>query len=301
MSTNTFLTTRTTTLASLGAVAYGSSSFYFFVQDQIRGSNPLYDLHRSRPSALFLDMLGSREVFVEYIAELAQVSNIYSKLHKLYPDKISSREGFAEHFLRIFLRELDNLTRYSVFVMDFLDGCLDILVKELSMGETNYIPDGFSKLLLSGLDGYGTDISNFKEVLAIIFDNPNAKLDDAPADRLIKLRRGLSTEFNHKGLTKARVEIPISQWQQDFAYRDMKVFQEQSARLVVTENYDGYGIDQVLNPEIINGLSTKTLSSDEAGVKDYTPPPSNRNRLSEGEQRVVDFDLINAPVGVVEV
>lgn len=300
MSSNKFLTTRATTLAGLAAVAYGNSSFFFFVQDQIRGAHSMYDLHRSRPSSLLLDMLGSREVFIEYASKIASESDLYFELEKLYPQIITAPTDFSEIFLRVFLRELDNLTQYSVFVRQFFRECLEQALLEISFGQYALLNYDYVDSFLLGLREEIGDIKYLEDILLIILDNPSTKINAAPADKILKLKRGLSTEYNHKGLTKARVEIPISQWEQNFVYRDMRGFQPSMINVVITENYDGYSLESVLSPEITNGLGTTVVGATWDSSSYEFPQASNR-RLSPEEQRIMNFDLVNSQTGLVEV
>lgn len=298
MSTNTFLTTKTTTTSSLAATAYGNSSFFFFVQDQIKGAHPLYDLHRSRPSSIFLDMLGSRDIFVDYID--TQDFKIFAKLRALFPQKSINLSNL---FLDLFLRELDNLTEYSIAPEKFLEENINIFIEEISLGE--YVQSSeesreFAQLFMAELSKQTTNISRLKEILLIILENPMTKLDDAPADLLLPLRKGLSTDYNHKGLTKERVEIPISDWQNDYIYRDLKVYDASRSRLLVVENYDGYGIDFLRNFTLTNGITTENIYLEDR-LDEIELPKMNPTRLKAGEARIINFDLINAPTGIVEV
>lgn len=298
MSTNTFLTTKTTTTSSLAATAYGNSSFFFFVQDQIKGAHPLYDLHRSRPSSIFLDTLGSRDIFVDYID--TQNFKIFAKLRALFPQKSISLSNL---FLDLFLRELDNLTEYSIAPDKFLEENINIFIEEISLG--GYVQSSeesreFAQLFMAELSKQTTNISRFKEILLIILENPMTKLDDAPADLLLPLRKGLSTDYNHKGLTKERVEIPISDWQNDYIYRDLKVYDVSRSRLLVVENYDGYGIDFLRNSTLTNGITTENIYLEDR-FDEIELPKMNPTRLKAGEARIINFDLINAPTGIVEV
>ena len=298
MSTTTFLTTRTTTAAGLAAVAYGSSTFFNFVQDQIRGAHPLYDLHRSRPSSLLVDMLGSRQVFTDYVANIN--FKLFSRLSTLFPERSSD---LPNRFLDTLLRELDNLTEYSVDPRKLIEESVNILIEEVSLG--TYLPEEsesreFVNTFVSGLAKQSTDMSRLIDILLIIVENPATKIDDAPSDLLLPLRKGLSTDFNHKGLTKARVEIPVSQWENNFVYRDMDFYDSSKTGLYVIENYDGYGIDFLLEPSLTNGITTENIYAEDR-LSDYEFPRTNPTRLKEGEKRIINFDLINSPTGLVEV
>lgn len=298
MSTNSFLTTRTSTTAGLAAVAYGSSLFFYFVQDQIRGAHPLYDIHRSRPSSLLIDMLGSRGVFEDYL--ISKNFKLFSKIEKLYPEKSSE---IYSRYLDVFLREIDNLSEYSVNYLKLIEEITNIFIEEISFG--TYVSSSseakdFSKIFVDGLSNEKTDMSKLIEILTIIMENPSTKFDDAPSDLILRLRKGLSTEYNHKGFTKQRVEIPINQWEANFTYRDISQYDGSRSRIFVTENYEGYGIDFLLDPSISNGLTTQTIY-EEDGIRDYEFPRTNPSRLKEGEQRIINFDLINSPTGLVEV
>lgn len=300
MSATKFITTRTTSLAGLAAAAYGNSALFFFVQDQIRGSHSMYDLHRSRPSSLFMDMIGFKEVFVEYFNKTILDTRVYAEVSKLYPHKVSSPTDFSEQYLAVFLRELDNQSNYSIFVKQFLLNCLETMLLEISFGEYVSEDTEIVTKFLTQLRQELSDIKFFEDILAIILDNPSTKLHDAPSDRILKLKRGFSTDYNHKGLTKSRVEIPIKQWEDSYVYRGMKNLEPSNSRLFIVENYDGYIVDSVLDPAVANGLGTATISSMGITDSDETLRMPSR-RLTPAEQRIIDFDLVNSPTGLVEV
>lgn len=298
MSTNIFLTTRNTTTSSLAATAYGNSSFFFFVQDQIKGAHPLYDLHRSRPSSIFLDMLGSKDIFVDYV-DNRNFKN-FAKLRALFPQKSTNLSSL---FLDVFLRELDNLTEYSIAPEKFLEENINILIEEVSLGkyvQTLNESKEFAQQFITGLSSQATNMSRFKEILLIILENPMTKLDDVPADLLLPLRKGLSTDYNHKGLTKERVEIPISDWQNDYIYRDLKVYDASRSRFFIIENYNEYGIDFLRNSALTNGITTENIYLEDR-FDEIELPRINPTRLKAGEARIINFDLISAPTGIVEV
>lgn len=300
MSANKFLTTRTTSLAGLAAAAYSNSAFFFFVQDQIRGAHSMYDLHRSRPSSLFLDMIGFKEVFVDYFNNIIETDPLYLEVSRLFPHKVASLSDFSEVYLEVFLRELDNLTNYSIFIKQFMSDCLDIMLSEISF--RSYETDNYAVVtnFLAGLRGQNTDIKFFEDILAIVLDNPSTKIHDAPPDRILKLKRGFTTDYNHKGLTKARVEIPIRQWEESYIYRDLKQLEPATAKMLITENYDGYMVEAILEPTLTNGLGTEIIGATYNYSGNETLMPNSR-RLTAAEQRIIDFDLVNSPTGLVEV
>lgn len=300
MTTKNYLTSRISNQVGLAAIAYGQSDYFAYVQDQVIGSHTYYDLHLSRPSSVFTDLHGSFSDLKTYFCGHLSLDQGFQDLLLLYPG-IESAEVFFDYFIKTFLREIDNISTYGVNLPDFLQECLDLVTFELSLGGKIVDYTGFVKDFVEGLAEEITSTQRFDSIFRIVADNPLSKIYDLPDNKIIPLRTELLNEYNHKGFTKELVEIPVSDWESGYIYRNIKDFNSPKITQCVTENYSGYTLDQINNLEVTNGLGTETMADALSRVESYPTRSLVNNRLSLAEQRILEFDLVNSPTGLLNI
>lgn len=284
----------------LAAVAYGRSDYFGYVQDQIIGSHTYYDLHLSRPSTIFSDLFGDFSELREYFVQTFESTEVSDILFKLQPRLLNSAR-FFDTFIQTFLRELDNISEYGVSLPSFLD-----LTLKLSAAEPN--PDDdlidfteFIKLFIDGLaEQTSSEVKRFSSLFRIVADNPLCKIYDLPNNKVIALRNELLNEYNARGFEKEFVEIPISDWENEYIYRNTANYATPKIVAYATQNYASYISDHVFSPEVTNGLGVETIADATTRVDSYPVGSSTvNNRLSPAEQKVLEFDLINSPTGII--
>lgn len=286
----------------LAAIAYGRSDYFGYVQDQIIGSHTYYDLHLSRPSTIFSDLFGDFSELQEYFVQTFESTEASDILFKLQPRLLNSAH-FFDIFIQTFLRELDNISEYGVSLPSFLDLTLKLSVAEPNLTAADKLINftEFIKLFIDGLaEQSSSEIKRFASLFRIIADNPLCKIYDLPNNKVISLRNELLNEYNAQGFEKEFVEIPISDWENGYIYRNTANYATPKIVAYATQNYASYISDHVYSPEVTNGLGVETIADATARVDSYPVGSSTvNNRLSPAEQKVLEFDLINSPTGII--
>lgn len=304
MSTTNYLTSRVSNQIGLASIAYGQPDYFTYVQTQVIGSHPYYDLHLSRPSMVFEGLFKQFSELRSYFASQLEGAEVWSTILKLFP-RAKTPEGFFDIFLMIFLREIDNISVYEPNLPEFLTSCLSLTLRELNKERKNIDYINFGAFVRSFLDNLPTQpttaVRRFASLFRIATDNPRTKIYDLPNNKVITLRNELRNEFNEKGLQKEFVEIPISDWENGLIYRDTSNLTTDKTVVYVTQNYSGYITEHVTSPAATNGLGTETIADATVRVEAYPPSTMVNNKLSPAEQKILEFDLINSQTGIIEI
>lgn len=250
---------------------------------------------------VFKDLFGKFSDLEIYFSSIFSTDSFFIELTKVYPH-IETVDKFFEMFISVFLRELDNISSYGLSLPQFLQECLDLLVYEISLGAIENGGARFASVIKNFMDGLATQQTNvkrFNSLYIIVSDNPLTKIYDLPDNKILALRTDIKDEYNHRGFTKEFVEIPMTDWENEYTYRNVANFNNSKISRYVTENYSGYIADHITAPEVTNGLGVETIADATARVNSYPQTTRLNYKLSPAEQKVLEFDLVNSPTGVI--
>lgn len=290
MSYSRYLTSPITNLAGLSAIAYGDSQYFYYIQNQFIYGRQWKDLYKSRPSQLFFDFIIDSSDFENYILSYFESNKIISINKKLLRDKFKNK-SFEKVFIEKFSLFLDTNTVYDIGFVEILDKTFkDILIYKKE--KSGQIAQDFNEYIINNYSSY----SRLDIFVDIIVNNPNTKIYDLPDNHIITLLNSLDKiQFNSKGLNNNYVEIPISDYENDYIYRNVTDARNSNVQLnkFVRANYSNYLPDQLNSAETYNGVDTRIPIEDELDITEINNVP-----ISSDIDRIRNFSLINKPPGL---
>ena len=294
MAKSNFLTDKFSTTGGLAAVAYGSSSLFPAVADQIKRRSKTRALDSQRPSHAFLDFVGTRkfvlDVFKSVFEEEYNTGEIITDFIDLYAHSV---DNFSETLLEIFLYSIDEYSTYSISPSGIFaesiektmlrfdpESNLDIDFRDLTIK----IQNKFIEL------GYiGEDVSS---VLVFLINNPNTKLSEAPPDNLIQLEAQSTTTKDSKGVERNYGTLSPQKYYNGAAYNtDPSAFKKS-----VVQGYVGYPLVSLLGESILNQDSYENLDLDYIGSSVLSNIQDNSN-LSPTERAIYNLNLATLDLG----
>ena len=250
MAKSNFLTDSFSTTGGLAAVAYGSSSLFPTVADQIKRGSRTKAIDSQRPSQVFLDFVGTKNFVLDVFKSLIQSEydseEIITDFIDLYASDVDT---FSSTLLEIFLSGIDEYSTYSISPSTIFSDSVERTVYRFNANSDLEID---SATLSSKIEeefikfGYvGEDVSS---VLVLIINNPNTKITSAPPDNLIKLDvQGVSTR-DSRGVDRVYGTISPVDYYKGVAYKN----EGSSIKKSIVQGYVGYPLVSLLGESLLN-------------------------------------------------
>ena len=289
-----FLTDKFSTTGGLAAVAYGSSSLFSTVADQIKRGSKTRGLDSQLPSHAFLDFVGTKryvyDIFKAVVQEEYDAEEIITDFIDLYATNV---DVFTEVLTDNFIKSINNYSTYSVSPSTII---LDSIEKTLS-GFTDSVDlevdaqDLSTKIQGKFVEtGYiGEDVAS---VMVFLINNPNTKVSAAPPDNIVQLDvRGLSTK-DARGVDRNYGTIPPQNYYSGTAYRN----EGSSFKKAVVQGYVGYPLVSLLGESILNPDSYENLDLNYTGSSILNNLEDN-SYLSDKERAIYNLSLATLNLG----
>lgn len=294
MAKSNFLTDRFSTTGGLAAVAYGSSSLFATVADQIKQNSKTKALDKQIPSHAFLDFVGTDSFVFDIVKSVFQKEyDLESDLTDFIDLYAKDVDNFSISFTNTFIRNINKYSTYSLSVSIAFSDTLEETVVKFSDStdlEINYA-DLTNKISTEFIEaGYiGEDIQIF---LAFLINNPNTKIASAPPDTLVQLDvQGISTK-DHRGVERNFGTLPPQDYYAGVAYNADGTLLKKA----ILQGYVGYPLVTLLGESLLNSDAYENLNVGSIGSSVLGEVSANSN-LSAGEEAIYNINLATIDIG----
>jgi len=217
---NNFLTDKFTTTGGVASVAYGSSSLFYNVCDQIKNSSASKTLDQQLPSHLVLDFVGTKDILINifYLGLQAE----YTKEEELTDFIDIFANGIAEFSsiaCSIFLKNLNKVSNYNYEFSDIIAEALFETKSRYSNNsdiEINY--DQIVSQIVTEFDDQGYVLKDLKNIVLIALRNPRTKITYAPPDQVIQLSEQNSVGRDYRGVDRDLGTSSIANYYNNVGY-----------------------------------------------------------------------------------
>lgn len=288
MAKSNFLTDKFSTTGGLAAVAYGSSSFFPTVADQIKRGSKTKALDSQLPSHAFLDFVGTRnfilDVFKTAVQEEYDAGEIITDFIDLYATNVDT---FSDALVGTFISTINRYSTYSVTLTIALKDSIEKTSFKFSENtelqiDSEYLAERLgSKFIEAGYIG-----EDAAKLFVFLANNPNTKVSAAPPDNLISLNvQGVSTR-DARGVERNYGTLPPQDYYAGIAYKS-----EGSAfKKAVVQGYVGYPLVSLLGESILNPDTYEELDLDYIGSSVLNSIQDN-SLLSDREKAIYNINL----------
>jgi hypothetical protein len=289
-----FLTDSFSTTGGLAAVAYGSSSFFPAVADQIKRGSKTKALDSQRPSQVFLDFVGTKnfvlDVFKSVIQSEYDSEGIITDFIDLYASDVNV---FSTELLETFLFSIDEYSSYSISPSTIIFDSIEKTIYKFNASSDLEID---SAILSSKIEeefikfGYvGEDVSN---VLVLVINNPNTKITSAPPDDLIQLDiQGVSTK-DSRGVDRVYGTISPVDYYNGIAYKN----EGSSIKKSIIQGYVGYPLVSLLGESLLNPDGYENVDLNYLGSSALSNLSDDFN-VFPTQQAIYNIDLTTIDLG----
>lgn len=264
MAKNNFLTDKFSTTGGLAAVAYGSSSLFHTVSDQIKLYSKTKATDSQLPSHLVLDYVGTKsflkDIFYSVLNEEYSLNQEYTDYIDLY---VGSVEEFANKTTDFFLREIDKISDYSFSPLRAINNSLLQTIffytdsTDLEINTNNLSIQIELELYTVGYIG-----EDLFKVVSLALNNPTTKISAAPPDSVVQLSVEDRSAKDSKGVERSYGTISPVKYYSGTGFN----LEGTSIRKSVIQGYAGYPLvsllgESLLNPDSYNNLDLQSTSS----------------------------------------
>ena len=278
MDRNNFLTDHLSTPGGLAAVAYGSSTLFYSVLDQIKQNSITKDLDKHLPSQIILDFIGSRsaieEVFNACFVEEYDKEEVFTDFIDVFCNGVSE---FSKIYTDGFLNKLNKVSNYSYSLSDILEKSLYETVLIYS-NQTDLEIDlpGITGSIIDKLESKGYLFEELYKAFAIAINNPTTKISSVPPDSIISLREEGFTTKNYRGVDRRVGTLTPQEYYSNKAYHLINGSIDQS----VLQGYVDYPLSSLLGESLLSTGSFENYSPSAASSQEQLQDPIYNINLS---------------------
>jgi len=255
VASNNYLTDKFTSVGGLAAVAYGSSTLFNTVADQIKSGSKTRSLDYQLPSNLLLDYLGSKQVLIDiFNSALLKEYNKNSNFTD-FIDIHSSLDLFSSKLSDLFLRTINEKSTYSETTTTIISESFEKAQRYFSGEgiEINSQEIAFSIIEEFYLFNYlGSDI---EKVISLAINNPITKVTNATPDTIISLSRTSYQNKNVQGVERNVGTISPQRYYNGEAFN----LEGDSIRNSALQGRVGYPLVSLLGESLLNRNSFEDL------------------------------------------
>ena len=294
MAKNNFLTDNLSTVGGLAAIAYGSSTYFQTVSDQVRQTSVTKELDRQLPSHALLDYVGTEEflydVFYSAIKKEYDSDAILTDFIDLYT---GGKEEFSRKYLELVIFNINKISDYSENYSSLLYGAFEETLRfysettDLVVDYDNVI-DSINQTFLSS-EYLGKDIA---KVITLLLNNPMVKISKAPPDSVVSLYASPRQEKDYKGVKRDTAYLTKSQYYNNTAY----ITKNGSIKRSIIEGYVGYPVFALIGESLYNPEGVEDVDLDSVSSSVLSSLTSDVN-LSPAEKQIYSINLASLVTG----
>jgi hypothetical protein len=284
-----FLTDQFSTIGGLASVAYGSSSLFPTVADQIKQSSKTKALDSQLPSHALLDFLGTRklieDIFRSVVIEEYGITENVTDFVDIYVTDVGRFISIATD---LFIANVNKNSVYSVAPTKIIADSLE----EAGLRFVNPIPlelnlFNFAIKIEKAFIELGYAGEDFVPFVSLLINNPKTKVTQAPPDSIITLDvKGISTK-DERGVERIYGTISPQEYYSGVALKE----QGSSIKESILQGYVGYPLFSLLGESLLNPDSYNNLQLDFADSSIFG------SNLSDGEEAIYNVNLATINLG----
>jgi len=284
-----FLTDQFSTIGGLASVAYGSSSLFPTVADQIKQSSKTKALDSQLPSHALLDFLGTRklieDIFRSVVIEEYGITENVTDFVDIYVTDVGRFISIATD---LFIANVNKNSVYSVAPTKIIADSLE----EAGLRFVNPIPlelnlFNFAIKIEKAFIELGYAGEDFVPFVSLLINNPKTKITQAPPDSIITLDvKGISTK-DERGVERIYGTISPQEYYSGVALKE----QGSSIKESILQGYVGYPLFSLLGESLLNPDSYNNLQLDFADSSIFG------SNLSDGEEAIYNVNLATINLG----
>lgn len=289
MAKSNFLTDQFSTIGGLASVAYGSSSLFPTVADQIKQSSKTKALDSQLPSHALLDFLGTRklieDIFRSVVIEEYGITENVTDFVDIYVTDVGRFISIATD---LFIANVNKNSVYSVAPTKIIADSLE----EAGLRFVNPIPlelnlFNFAIKIEKAFIELGYAGEDFVPFVSLLINNPKTKVTQAPPDSIITLDvKGISTK-DERGVERIYGTISPQEYYSGVALKE----QGSSIKESILQGYVGYPLFSLLGESLLNPDSYNNLQLDFADSSIFG------SNLSDGEEAIYNVNLATINLG----
>lgn len=282
MATNNYLTDQFTSAGGLAAVAYGSSTFFNTVSDQVKSSSKTRALDYQLPSNLLLDYLGSEQVLIDMLnTSLLKEYNKNSEFTD-FIDINCSLGLFCKELSKNFLKTINKKSTYSETTFSLLEEAFNeterFFTKEDFEIDSKYISEKIIEEFYL-VDYLGSDI---EKVVSLAINNPKTKITNVVPDTIVSLSVTSLQSKDYNGVDRNVGTISPEKYYSQEGYN----LSGESIKNSALQGYVGYPLVSLLGESLLNKDSFENL--------DFSETSTN---IIEGNQGIYNVSLSRINLG----
>lgn len=255
MASNNYLTDKFTSVGGLAAVAYGSSTLFNTVADQIKSGSRTRSLDYQLPSNLLLDYLGSERVLIDiFSSALLKEYNKNSNFTDLI-DIHSSLDEFSNKLSKFFLRTINEKSTYSETSTSILSEAFEKTQRYFSGEDIEIDSQEITFNLIEEFYLFNYLGSDIEKVISLAINNPITKVASATPDTIVSLSR---TSYQSKNVLGVERNVGTISPQKYYAGEAFNL-EGDSIRNSVLQGRVGYPLVSLLGESLLNRNSFEDL------------------------------------------
>ncbi len=289
MAKSNFLTDQFSTIGGLASVAYGSSSLFPTVADQIKQSSKTKALDSQLPSHALLDFLGTRklieDIFRSVVIEEYGITENVTDFVDIYVTDVGRFISIATD---LFISNVNKNSVYSVAPTQIIADSLE----EAGLRFVNPIPlelnlFNFAVKIEKAFVELGYAGEDFVPFVSLLINNPKTKVTQAPPDSIVTLDvKGISTK-DERGVERIYGTLSPQEYYAEVALKE----QGSSIKESILQGYVGYPLFSLLGESLLNPDSYNNLQLDFADSSIFG------SNLSNGEEAIYNVNLATINLG----
>ena len=289
MAKSNFLTDQFSTIGGLASVAYGSSSLFPTVADQIKQSSKTKALDSQLPSHALLDFLGTRklieDIFRSVVIEEYGITENVTDFVDIYVTDVGRFISIATD---LFISNVNKNSVYSVAPTQIIADSLE----EAGLRFVNPIPlelnlFNFAVKIEKAFVELGYAGEDFVPFVSLLINNPKTKVTQAPPDSIVTLNvKGISTK-DERGVERIYGTLSPQEYYAGVALKE----QGSSIKESILQGYVGYPLFSLLGESLLNPDSYNNLQLDFADSSIFG------SNLSNGEEAIYNVNLATINLG----
>ena len=255
MASNNYLTDKFTSVGGLAAVAYGSSTLFNTVADQIKSGSRTRSLDYQLPSNLLLDYLGSERVLIDiFNSALLKEYNKNSNFTD-FIDIHSSLDEFSNKLSKFFLRTINEKSTYSETSTSILSEAFEKTQRYFSGEDIEIDSQEITFNLIEEFYLFNYLGSDIEKVISLALNNPITKVASATPDTIVSLSRTSYQSKNVRGVERNVGTISPQKYYAGEAFN----LEGDSIRNSVLQGRVGYPLVSLLGESLLNRNSFEDL------------------------------------------
>ena len=289
MASNNYLTDKFTSLGGLASVAYGSSTFFNTVADQIKINSKTTSLDHQLPSNVLLDYVGSKQILINiFNSALEDEYNSLSEFTDFIDIHAASLYAFSEKLVDLFLEVVNEKSTYSETMSSLIEFSISRSLSFFKKDEDLEIDSAeLSFKIISKSHQFEYLGKDLEKVVSLVINNPKTKVSAAVPDTIVPLKETSIQNKDERGVERNCGTIPPQKYYNNVAFN----VENQSIAKSAKQGYVGYPLVSLLGESLLNPDSYENLDLSKI---------SNNSILSEvttADQEIYNISLSRINLG----